>query len=139
MCCLAFAWVFAYFILALYMKVLLIKKRVIHFEFSLEFDKVIFSTYQVPRTFYLYEKPISEIQNVLEKKLCSRGKLGNIRSKCPSGYSLLRRELKLNSKIAARICKKVKFAGVSWFFTVELSKVMFKKMQRFHKTRCYFD
>ena len=59
-------------------------------------------------------------------------------SKCPGGYSILHRGFKLNSKISAGKYKKIKFTGAGWFSTGELSKNYVKKMEKFHKTCCYF-
>ena len=59
-------------------------------------------------------------------------------SKCPGGHPILHRVLKLNSKISAGKYNKNKFTEASWFSTGELSKDFVLKLQRFHKTCCYF-
>ena len=52
-------------------------------------------------------------------------------SKCPGSYRILRRELKLNSKIAAgKYQKKKNSEGAKQNYVY--------KMQKFHKTSCYF-
>ena len=46
----------------------------------------------------------------------------NTQSKCPGGYPILHRGLKLNSKILARNYKKMNFTWASWFSAGELDK-----------------